>query len=200
MRTKAAGGVGFVQLCRRVREEIAQAHRYAHTLRVARLADRLAQSHSEDAERARLAGMLHDLARLYPPERLLAECVARKMRIDAFERSHPVVLHARLGAELARERYGVDDPAILSAIRAHTLGAGRMSRLDVILYLADGLESGRDFPERASLEALAFADLDAAMRATLRSTIAYLGARGLAVSPATLAAIKSFTPKEKKTA
>lgn len=200
MRPDARSGIAFIRLCRRVREEIAQSHRYAHTLSVARLADRLAQAHSEDAWRARLAGMLHDLARLYAPERLLAECEARKMKMDDFERSHPVVLHARLGAELARERYGVEDEAVLSAIRAHTLGAGRMSRLDVVLYLADGLEPGRNFPERAALEALAFRDLGAAMRATLRSTIAYLGARGLTISPATLAAVKSFTKEEKQTA
>jgi len=98
-----------------VREHISQPHRYAHTVRVARLADRLAQTHGEDASRARLAGMLHDLARLYSAERLLAECDARGMTIDAFERRHPIVLHARLGARIAREDFGVDDPAVLLA-------------------------------------------------------------------------------------
>ena len=193
-------GKTFVALCGKVRDAIGQEHRYRHTVSVARLADRLAQHHGEDAHRARLAGMLHDLARLYTPERLMAECTARGMAIDRFEHSHPTVLHARLGAELARERFGVRDEGVLGAIAAHTLGNGRMSRLDSIVYLADTLEPGRDFPERAQLERLAFADLEAAMRATLRSTVAYLGAHGLQVAPATAAAITQFSTKEKQTA
>ena len=84
---------------------------------MARLADRLAQAHGEDASRARLAGLLHDVARLYAEPVLLAECAARNMPIDAFERRYPVVLHARLGAELAREQFGIDDELLLNAIR-----------------------------------------------------------------------------------
>ena len=188
-------GSAFVRLSSRVRERIGQEHRFQHVVRVARLADRLAQTHGENTQRARLAGMLHDLARLYSADRLVEECERRRMPIDAFERLHPVVLHARLGAELAREEFGIDDEAVLSAIRAHTLGSPRMSRLDALVFLADGLEPGRDFAERASLERLAFADLDAAMRATLRSTIAYLGTRGLTVAPATAAAVAYFAEK-----
>jgi hypothetical protein len=112
------------------------------------------------------------------------------MPIDDFERANPVVLHARLGAELARETYGVDDAAILSAIRKHTVAAENMSRLDVILYLADGIEPGRDYPERAGFVRLALRDLDAAMAAVLGSTIAYLGHRSLDVAPQTWAAAR----------
>jgi predicted HD superfamily hydrolase involved in NAD metabolism len=136
--------------------------------------------------------MLHDLARLYPAERLLRECAERGLAIDAFERAHPVVLHARLGAELARERFGVGDPGVLSAIRKHTLADAVMSPLDKVVYLADGLEPGRDFADRAALAALAFRDLDAAMRAMVESSNAYLRERGLAVAPQTLAAAASL--------
>jgi predicted HD superfamily hydrolase involved in NAD metabolism len=136
--------------------------------------------------------MLHDLARLYSAERLLRECAERGMAIDAFERAHPVVLHARLGAELARERFGVHDEGVLSAIRKHTLADAVMSPLDAVVYLADGLEPGRDFADRAELAALAFRDLDGAMRAVLASSIAYLRERGLAISPHTIAAARRY--------
>jgi predicted HD superfamily hydrolase involved in NAD metabolism len=185
-------GVAFIHAARRVRREIGQEHRYAHSLRVARLAERLAWAHGEDPRRARLAGLFHDVARLYTGERLLAECGERGMPIDAFERTNPIVLHARLGAELAREHYGVADEAILSAIRKHTVAAPLMSRLDTIVYLADGLEPGRDYPERAALEQLAHRDLDAAMRSLLSSTAAYLAGRNLDVAPQTLAAAAAF--------
>jgi predicted HD superfamily hydrolase involved in NAD metabolism len=185
-------GVRFVRAARAVREHLDQRHRYAHVVRVARLAECLARAHGIDTLRARVAGMLHDLARLYSAERLLQECAERGLPIDAFERSHPIVLHARLGAELARERFGVRDEAVLSAIRKHTLADAVMSPLDTVVYLADGLEPGRDFAGRAELAALALRDLHAAMRAVLASSIAYLRERGLSISPHTRAAAEQY--------
>jgi len=175
-----------------VRAHLAQDHRYAHVLRVARLATHLAHRHGSDPLRARLAGLYHDLARLYSNERLLAECTARAMVIGDFERANPIVLHARLGAELAREAFGVNDEAILAAIRKHTVAAAAMGPLDTIVYLADALEPGRDYPDRAAYADLADRDLAAAMRVVLQATIAYLRDRNLSIAPQTLAAAETF--------
>jgi predicted HD superfamily hydrolase involved in NAD metabolism len=142
--------------------------------------------------------MLHDLARLFPSDRLLAECAARHIAIGEFERRNPIVLHAPLGAELARELFGVVDPGVLSAIRRHTLAAPAMSQLDAIVYLADGLEPGRTFPEREAFERLAFSDLDAAMCALLRSTCSYLIGRGLGAAPQTIAALAEYESLERR--
>jgi predicted HD superfamily hydrolase involved in NAD metabolism len=166
-------------------------------VRVARLADRLAQRHREDPYRARLAGILHDLARLYPTGRLVSDCERRGLPIDAFERRNPIVLHAPLGAELARERFGIDDPCVLSAIRKHTLAEPEMTRLDTLVYLADALEPGRAYAERGALEALAFRDPEAAMAAVLRSSLRYLEARGLEAAPKTRAALAAFEALER---
>ena len=114
------------------------------------------------------------------------------MPIDAFERRNPIVLHARLGAELARERFGISDECVLDAMRRHTVAAPEMTRLDAVVYLADGLEPGRSFPEREALEALAFRDMDAAMRALIASSLAYLEGRGLEAAPQTYAALAFY--------
>ncbi len=180
-----------------MRAHLGQEYRFAHTVRVARLADRLAQRHGTDPGQARVAGILHDVARLYSGDRLLAECEARRMPLDPFERRNPIVLHARLGAELASERFGVNDPPVLTAIAKHTVAAARMSQLDRILYLADALEPGRAYPERAALEALAFENLDAAMLAVVRSGLRYLRERGLEAAPQTLAALAAFEALER---
>jgi predicted HD superfamily hydrolase involved in NAD metabolism len=182
----------FTHMAQRVRAHLGQEHRYAHTVRVARCADVLAQRHRLDASVARRAGMLHDLARLYPGDRLISECAARGMSIDAFERANPVVLHARLGAAIAREQFGVRDEAVLSAIEKHTTAAAAMSPLDCVVYLADGLESGRHFAERAALWELANADLHAAMRGVLLHTVAYLAKKGIPVAPQTADAARAF--------
>ncbi len=136
--------------------------------------------------------MLHDLARLYPPERLLAECEQRGMTIDAHEREHPTVLHARLGAELAKSMFGVEDAAVLSAIRKHTVGDAAMSRLDCILYVADTAEPGRTFAERASLASLAMRDLTEATRVALSLSMEHFREKGLEPAPQTLAALRAL--------
>lgn len=156
------------------------------------MAEELSLAHGVDANKARIAALLHDLARLYSNDRLLLECALRKMPVDDFERAHPVVLHARLGAELARELFGVTDPEVLGAIAKHTLAAAEMSPLECVVFLADGLEPGRAFPERASLAALAMRDLPAAMHATLLAHIGYLHTKGLTVAPQTAAAVARF--------
>jgi predicted HD superfamily hydrolase involved in NAD metabolism len=182
----------YVDLARRVRAHIRQEHRYAHVVRVARTAELLAVEHSVNAPKARLAGMLHDLARLYPAARLIAECEMRQMTIDAFERENPVVLHARLGACIAQEAFAVHDPEVLSAIEKHTVGAEHMSPLDCVVFLADGLEPGRTFPERAELWHIAKRNLGDGMRATLEHSLRYFRKKGMAVAPQTAAAARRF--------
>jgi predicted HD superfamily hydrolase involved in NAD metabolism len=196
------------ELQRTVRRELSQRHRYGHTLRVARLAGSLARAHGEEPAAAVQAAMLHDLARLHSTDALVAECERRELPIDRFERANPIVLHARLGAELARESFGITDERVLEAIRAHTLGAPAMSRIAQIVYLADSLEPGRDFPEREEQHQLAITNLDAATLAVLEANGAYQRRLGHSVAPQSVAAIEWYarkiattqpatTPKEK---
>lgn len=182
----------FATLSARVRQHLGQDHRYAHVVRTARAAELLAAKHGVDTTKARVAGMLHDLARLYTATRLIDECEMRQMPIDAFAREHPIVLHAPLSARLAEESFGVHDPAILSAIAKHTVADAAMSSLDCVLYLADGLEPGRDFSDRAELWAIAERDLSAGMRAMIGASMRYLTKKGLPVAPETAAAARAF--------
>jgi predicted HD superfamily hydrolase involved in NAD metabolism len=184
--------VTYAELARAVRAHLDQDHRYRHCVRVARSADILAQLHGVDPYKARLAAMLHDLARLYSTTELLAECERRGMPIDEFERRNPIVLHARLGAALAREMFDVYDLDVLSAIEKHTLGAAEMAPLDCVIYLADALEPGRDYANRATIWNLARGDLRVAMSAAIADTLVYLAAQGREPAPQTLAMQQVF--------
>lgn len=137
--------------------------------------------------------MLHDLARLYSNAQLIEECERRAIPIDDFERRNPIVLHAPLGAALARELFDVDDLEVLSAIAKHTLGGEQMSLLDCVVYLADALEPGRDFANRAAIWNLATRNVRAAMSAAIADAIVYLAAAGREPAPQTLAMQRSFT-------
>ncbi len=182
----------FTHLAKKVKEHLNQDHRYAHCVRVARMAENLARAHGEDPHKARTAGMLHDLARLYSGPRLLAESEQRALPIDTYAREFPLVLHAPLSALLAQEMFGVDDPAIHSAIAKHTLADANMSPLDCIVYLADSLEPGRTFEGRAEIADLARRDLFGAMRATIGSSLRYLSQSRTAPAPQTAGAMAAF--------
>lgn len=176
----------------RIRDHLGQQHRFDHCVRVAEMASVLAAVHGEDADRAYLGGMLHDLARLYSADRLLEESQKRGVEIDAYARENPVVLHAPLSAQIARDDFGIDDAEVLSAIAKHTLAHPRMSPLDCILYLADSLEPGRKFAERESLARLAHRNLFGATVATIRSSLQYLKQGRTGAAPQTLAALQAL--------
>ena len=92
-----------------------------------------------------------------------------------FEKGHPFLLHAKLGAYLAEEKYGIKDPEILSAITYHTTGKPEMSVLEKIVYIADYIEPGRfKAPNLAKIRKLAFQDLDECMYEILKDTLIYL--------------------------
>ncbi len=163
--------------------------RFEHTVNVATLAGRLARAHGVDEEKARLAGLLHDMGRRFPPHALAA--YARRRRLPAPRRAdliarEPMLLHAYASADLARRELGVTDPEILSAVSKHTLGGARMSPLDKVLYVADACSADRAHRGVASTRRLASRDLDAALRRCVSDKLAHARARGAWIHPATL--------------
>ena len=92
-----------------------------------------------------------------------------------FEQEHPFLLHAKLGAYVAKAKYDVTDENILSAITWHTTGKPEMTLLEKIVYIADYIEPKRDkAPNLAIVRKLAFQDLDECMYKILGDTLAYL--------------------------
>jgi len=163
--------------------------RYEHTLNVASLADALARRHGADADKARLAGLLHDCGRRFPPPLLARYARARRLAVPRRRDTAalaPMLLHAHVSEDLARREFGVADPEILSAIRKHTLGARSMSLLDRVVYVADACSADRVHPGAARTRALAFSDLDAAFRRCLTDKLAHALARGAWLHPTTI--------------
>ena len=149
--------------------------RYEHSLGVAETAAKLARRFGVDEEQARVAGLLHDCAREYPKEQMLAEAVRRGIPFGAIEQSMPLLLHAYIGARRISELYEVDDEAIAQAIWRHTVGGPGMTRLDKIIWFADMIEPNREYPEVEELRRLAReATLDAMVLEGLSQSIAFV--------------------------
>ena len=159
--------------------------RYEHTLRVADTAEDLARAHDLDADRARLAALMHDSARELGPDEFLKLAETWNLQVGESEQQSPKLLHGPVAAEMARE-LGIDDEEVLEALRAHTMGRPGMGPLALVLYVADKIEPARDYPSVGRLRDLAREDLHKAALESLRRAIAHNEGRGKTTHPASL--------------
>jgi predicted HD superfamily hydrolase involved in NAD metabolism len=157
--------------------------RYAHTLRVAETAERLAGLHGLDPKKARLATLLHDAAREAGKDELLRVAGEEGLAVDDLEREQPVLLHGPVAAELARKELGVKDREVLEAVRVHTTGEPGMGPLALALYVADKIEPDRDQPRVEDLRKLAIEDLHKAAAVALEGSISHNEQRDRSTHP-----------------
>lgn len=164
-----------------------RAKRIRHIRGTETAAVRLAERWGADVEKARRAAILHDCTKYLSGEEQLRLCRKYDVELDELEKSAVKLLHAKTGAWLARELYGVDDE-IFSAIYWHTTGKADMSLLEKVIYLADYMEPGRDFPGVEKLRVLAEHDLDAAVLMGFEMSVEEMRERSLPVHRKTLEA------------
>jgi predicted HD superfamily hydrolase involved in NAD metabolism len=133
-----------------------------HCGAVAAEAERLAQRFGVDADAARTAGWLHDVSAVIGTDWLQA---AEELGVEILpaELIYPNLLHQKISAVLARQIFGVTDPAILGAIGCHTTLRPGASRLDMAVFVADKLawdQSGQP-PYEAEMSAALERSLEA---------------------------------------
>ena len=149
--------------------------RMAHTMGVMYTCAALAMAHGCDLNDAQAAGLLHDSAKCIPGKKKMKMCEEHKIPVTDFEKEHSFLLHAKLGAYIAREKYGIKNEDILTAITYHTTGRPDMSILERIVYIADYIEPMRDKAQHLpKIRKLAFQDLDECMYEILKDTLIYL--------------------------
>jgi predicted HD superfamily hydrolase involved in NAD metabolism len=149
--------------------------RLQHILRVEAMAVELAQQHQLPVALVAQAGLLHDLAKFFKPVRLLAMARQEGLGIDPVDEANPHLLHAEVGAIVAREEFGITNEIVLNAIRNHTLGRPGMDAVSCAVFLADSLEPGRgDTPELDQLRQASYENLEKAVWLTCDDTIRYL--------------------------
>lgn len=159
--------------------------RMAHTLSVAITARNLAKQHDVNAEKAELAGLYHDCAKGMTLKALQAYADEHGLKADEISRNSGALLHSMVGAHLAKFRYGVEDTDVLEAITCHTLGRIPMSKLDMVVFLADKIEPTREtYTQLEEIRRLAKTSLAGAVLKSMESTAGYVQSRGKAMHPA----------------
>lgn len=149
--------------------------RFEHSLGVEYVSGCLAIVHGADVEKALIAGLLHDCAKCLSAEEKISRCKKHGLPISSVELENPELLHAKLGAFYAMEKYGIKDEEILSAIEFHTTGKPAMTIMEKLVFVADYIEPNRKvLPEIAEIRKEAFTDIDRSIVHILRNTLSYL--------------------------
>lgn len=156
---------------------------FRHSLGVAEAAAALAKRFGADGDKAYLAGLVHDYAKRYSRQELLEIAARLNLRLDRITRQEARLLHAPVGAVLIKKELGLKDPAVIQAVRRHTTGSAGMTLLDKVVYLADYIESGRDYEGVEKVRSIARENLDRALLEAVEQAIVSVLKRGLPLHP-----------------
>ena len=176
----------------RLRKEL-DFKRYEHTCGVAYTSAALAMRWDADVNKAYLAGLLHDCAKGMSDDDRLDICKKKGIYVSEVEHDNPSLLHAKIGAYLAKTVYEIGDEDILSAITYHTTGRAEMTLLEKIVFSADYLEPNRNHdPELPMIRRMAFTDLDEAILKIYENTMRHLKNSTKVLDPTTEEAYRYY--------
>lgn len=133
----------------------AKPRRHLHSLSVASTAEQMALAYGVDPLKARVAGILHDWDKVLDAADQID--LARRMHIDLGVDLALVqpLLHGITAARHLPSSYPQLPPDVWQAIERHTLGHASMTPLDMVVFVADGIEpQRRDVPAIHATRAL----------------------------------------------
>lgn len=148
--------------------------RLRHILGVVETSLDLARMYGADPEQTRAAALMHDCAKVLPPDELLRLGHQYNLLSDPAETENPDLLHGPVAAVLLREQGLITDPEVLEAIRWHTTGTPGMSLLARIIWIADMIEPCRRFPGVDEIRAATWKNLNKGVLAGLDHSLIYL--------------------------
>ena len=144
--------------------------RYNHSLGVAKKAKELAVIYGIDENTAELTGLVHDIGKEIPNEEKLNYVKENNIDIDEIEIHNVGLLHAKIGADIVKKKYGFTDN-MQKAIKYHTVANPDMDLLAKVVFVADKIEENRIYENVKKFRRLAETDIDACILAILDYTI-----------------------------
>ncbi len=157
--------------------------RLKHVKEVSRTALWLADLYGVDLFEARAAGLLHDWDKKLPSEELWEKALATGVVDRRDDRVEPL-LHGWTAAATLPALFPELPPAVFTAVRRHTVGSVDMQPLDMVVYLADMIEPGREGEPLDDLRSqVGKIPLDSLFALGCRRSLEYLLERGRYVYP-----------------
>lgn len=162
-------------------------HRFIHSVNVSKEARKLAKIYGADAEKAAIAGILHDITKEMPVEEQLKIITDSGIILDNVQKNAPKLWHGISGSIYIKENIDINDADILNAIRYHTTGRSGMSLLEKIIFVADFTSQERTYKGVSTMRKKSRKTLDEAMLYGFKFTFSDLSKRELAIHPDELA-------------
>ncbi|HSI67271.1 MAG TPA: bis(5'-nucleosyl)-tetraphosphatase (symmetrical) YqeK [Planococcus sp. (in: firmicutes)] len=184
-------------MLQKVKERLPDNRRYNHIIGVMATATVLAKKFGVPERDAKVAAILHDVAKFSDREWMKSIIISEGMDPQLLD-FHAELWHAPVGAYVARKEFGVEDENILNAIRYHTTGRAGMSDLEKIIYIADLVEPNRKFTGVDELRQLEEQGLDVMMEASVKHTIDFLESKNQPVYPDSLKCYEYFVQQRGK--
>ena len=135
--------------------------RFTHTLGVVEMAGKLADIYKADVEKCKLAALLHDICKEMDMEDIKNICknnFLNELLEEDLENNE--ILHGFAGAYYVNKEFGIEDSEVLNAIKYHTIGSKDMTLVEKIIYIADAIEYGRNYPSVTEIREGTFKDLN----------------------------------------
>lgn len=170
--------------------------RYEHTIRVADTAIDLAKHYQQPVDKVELAAIFHDYAKYRDRDEMQRWIETSTLPKDLLD-YHPELWHGPVGALLIEREVGIRDRTILQAIHWHTTGKAYMNTIEKIIFLADYIEPGREFPGVENVREKATQDLDYAVFLALKNTIKHLLDKNQKIYPDAMHAYNHLNSKIK---
>lgn len=119
--------------------------RFKHVLGVEQTAVELAEKYQVSKEAVSIAALCHDYAKERPDDEMRELIQQSDLPKDLLDYNNNI-WHGPCAAEIVKKEFQLTDEDILNAIRSHTVGRSEMSLLEQVIYVADYIEPGRNFP------------------------------------------------------
>jgi len=176
-------------------KEILGEERLKHSVNTSKIARKLAIKYNYDADKAEVAGLLHDCAKDFDCKALEKMVLKYNIEFDEIIQKIPKLLHPLVGAAIAKKEFNIKEPVIIKAIKVHSTGAAQMSLLDKIIYLSDKIEPLRNMNGVEEVRIMAEKDLDRAVLMALDKGLLYLISKSALIHPISIKARNNILNK-----
>ena len=160
--------------------------RFTHTLGVVEMSEKLAKIYNANIEKCKVAALLHDICKEMNIEYIKNICKNNFINeLSEEDLENNEILHGFAGAYYVKNELGINDKEILNAIKYHTVGAKDMTLLEKIVYIADAIEYGRNYPSVVEIREETFKNLDKGILMEIEHKEEYLESIGKKSHPNT---------------
>jgi predicted HD superfamily hydrolase involved in NAD metabolism len=158
--------------------------RFQHTLGVEQRAIEIGKHFSENPENLRAAALLHDCAKSMNQEEQISYAKEHSIPLSEHDLKAKGIIHAKIGAFIARKNFHISAPEILDAIAFHSTGRAGMTRFEKIIFASDYLDPYRKFQEENDkLLKLIYSNLDKGVLEIVKAKLRYVMEKNESIHP-----------------